>query len=216
MPDQTCEIDGIRLTSVEGDHISNILKQDIYYERDLLEAVAEMRLEGTYVDVGAFVGTHTLWFALKCLSTDVVAIEPNRDSFRYLRKNVRDNGQQDKIRLEPCAVHNEYTQCGVVVPDMSNRGSSKIRRSGGIEAKRLDDLLADVPKVALIKIDVEGSEVSVLASAKETIRKHKPVIIMEAWNGRMRRAQQAVLPDYEVVARYCSTPTLVWLPKGGT
>lgn len=216
MPDQTCEIDGIRLTSVESDHISNILKKGIYYERDLLEALTEMGLEGTYVDVGAFVGTHTLWFAMKCPSTGVVAIEPNKESFRYLRKNVRDNDQQRKVRLVPCAVHNEYTQCEVVVPNTSNLGSSKIRRSGDIEAKRLDDLLADVPKVALIKIDVEGSEVSVLASAKETIRKHKPVLVMEAWNGRMRRAQQAVLPDYEVVARYCSTPTLVWLPKGGT
>lgn len=216
MPDQTCEIDGIRLTSVEGDHISNILKKGIYYERDLLEAITEMGLEGTYVDVGAFVGTHALWFAMKCPSVDVVAIEPNKESFRYLRKNVRDNGQQHKVRLVPCAVHNEYTQCEVVVPNTSNLGSSKIRRSGDIEAKRLDDLLADVPKVALIKIDVEGSEVSVLASAKETIRKHKPVLVMEAWNGRMRRAQQVVLPDYEVVARYCSTPTLVWLPKGGT
>lgn len=216
MPNQTCEIDGIRLTSVEGDHISNILKKGIYYERDLLEAIAEMKLVGTYVDVGAFVGTHSLWFAMKCPSTDVIAIEPSRDSFRYLRKNVRDNGQQDKIRLEPCAIHNAYTRCEVVVPDTSNRGSSKIRHLGDIEAKRLDNLLIHVPKVALIKIDVEGSEVPVLASAKETIRRHKPVIVMEAWNGLMRRAQQSVLPDYEVVARYCSTPTLIWLPKGGT
>lgn len=216
MPNQTCEIDGIRLTSVEGDHISNILKKGIYYERDLLEAIAEMQLVGTYVDVGAFVGTHALWFAMKCSSTDVVAIEPNKDSFRYLRKNVRENDQQHKVRLEPYAIHNEYTRCSVVVPEPTNRGSGKIRRSGDIEAKRLDDLLTHVPKVALIKIDVEGSEASVLASAKETIRKHKPVIVMEAWSGSMRNAQQAVLPDYEVVARYCSTPTLVWLPKGGT
>lgn len=216
MRSKTCVVDGISLTAQAGDHITNILEQGLYYERDLLEAVSNMNLSGTYVDVGAFIGTHALWFATKCHSTRVVAIEPNSGALRFLRKNVLDNEQQDKIVVEPVAIHNKYTMCSSSLRNGLNRGSAQIRNRGTIQARRLDDLLADYDDVVLVKIDVEGMETSVLESAKRTIAKHEPVIITEAWNRTMRKQQIKALPDYDVVARYCSTPTLVWLPKGKT
>ncbi len=167
MRSKTCVVDGISLTAQAGDHITNILEQGLYYEYNLLEAVSNMNLSGTYVDVGAFIGTHALWFA----------------------SSMRDS---------------------------RNRGSAQIRNRGAIQARRLDDVLANYDDVVLIKIDVEGMETSVLESAKRTIAKHEPVIITEAWNRTMRKQQIKALPGYDVVARYCSTPTLVWLPKGKT
>jgi hypothetical protein len=42
---------------------------------------------------------------------------------------------------------------------------------------RIDDL--DLPPPDVMKIDVEGSEVSLLHGAAETIRRHRPVIVIE-------------------------------------
>jgi len=41
----------------------------------------------------------------------------------------------------------------------------------------------DIPQVDYIKIDVDGFETRVLAGAKETILKHKPVLVVEAEAG---------------------------------
>ena len=41
----------------------------------------------------------------------------------------------------------------------------------------------DIPQVDYIKIDVDGFETRVLAGAKETILKNKPVVVLEAEAG---------------------------------
>jgi len=47
-----------------------------------------------------------------------------------------------------------------------------------IEVVRLDDKL-DLPRLDLMKIDVESSEYEMLLGAEQTIRKHRPVIYVE-------------------------------------
>jgi len=55
-----------------------------------------------------------------------------------------------------------------------NRGSRLV------DIVRIDDFLctADEP-VSFIKIDVEGMEVDVLRGARETIMRHRPIMMME-------------------------------------
>lgn len=48
-----------------------------------------------------------------------------------------------------------------------------------VKTMRLDDILEGVDEIHVIKIDVEGAEYSVLAGGGETIRRHRPVLIME-------------------------------------
>ena len=53
-----------------------------------------------------------------------------------------------------------------------------------VATRRLDD--DDVGRLGFIKIDVEGSELNVLRGAEETIRAHKPVLLIEIderWSG---------------------------------
>jgi len=46
-----------------------------------------------------------------------------------------------------------------------------------VEVTRLDDLLAEVPEVSLLKIDAQGSERVVLAGAPQTIQKTRWILV---------------------------------------
>jgi hypothetical protein len=67
-----------------------------------------------------------------------------------------------------------------------NIGGCKLIETNNSEQKNkytletLDSFQFD--KIDLIKIDVEGHELNVLKSGKETILKYKPVILFECWD----------------------------------
>jgi hypothetical protein len=46
------------------------------YEENFLQHIRDLGRRGDYVDVGAHLGTHTVWFAKLCPSTHVHAFEP--------------------------------------------------------------------------------------------------------------------------------------------
>lgn len=48
-----------------------------------------------------------------------------------------------------------------------------------VEMRTLDDLMANVDKIDLIKIDVEGAELQVLKGAVNTLQRTKPTVIFE-------------------------------------
>jgi FkbM family methyltransferase len=48
-----------------------------------------------------------------------------------------------------------------------------------VRKQRLDETLLDLPRVDLIKIDVEGAELLVLTGATELISKFKPIVVFE-------------------------------------
>lgn len=50
--------------------------------------------------------------------------------------------------------------------------------------RRLDDFQFD-GDIRLIKIDVEGWELEVIKGGKETIRKYKPYVFMEIFEGHV-------------------------------
>ena len=53
--------------------------------------------------------------------------------------------------------------------------------AGETSVRRLDSFTFE--KIALIKIDVEGMELSVLNGALETIKQHRPYVLLEVLDG---------------------------------
>ncbi len=49
-----------------------------------------------------------------------------------------------------------------------------------VDVRRLDDIIPESAQIALIKIDVEGSEARTIAGALRTINRCKPIVVFEA------------------------------------
>jgi FkbM family methyltransferase len=157
------------------------------------------------VDVGAYIGTHTLAFAKAVGSGGrVIAFEAQPAAFEALGRNVAAHqgglgeGQSAAIQLEYAVAASEPGQVAIPVLDVDASGSFgsaslveslKLRVPSGEAAPSLNSGLLMVRAVTidslnlesccLVKLDVEGAEDLVLQGAIETIRRCSPILYCE-------------------------------------
>lgn len=179
-----------------------------FYERRLLEDAYHRAPSGTVVDVGAHVGNHTLWFA-GVMRRHVVAVEPYPPSVERLRGNIAANLLNGRVHVVEAACGATPGYCRVVEPDPDNTGTATaiVDENGLIPVVTVDQV-AEEP-VALIKIDVEGQALAVLAGAVTTLSRTRPLLYIEAAETSDRRRIDRWLErrGYRRFARFCSTPT---------
>jgi FkbM family methyltransferase len=143
----------------------------------------------TVYDVGAHIGTKTVFFAKNVGSMGkVVAFEPNPVSFSHLLSNVAQHrlsnvtainlGLGSKNREVTLTATEYSTATGSLHPrerqEMLKRG--KVQQ-WTVQVRRLDDL--NFPPPDLIKIDVEGYEYEVLEGMSKLIAACKPMVFIE-------------------------------------
>lgn len=152
-------------------------------------------------DVGAHFGYHSL--ALAAQGAQVVAFEPNAHNAARLRDNLaRNPALAGRVRLRPEALSDregtlEFVQSADL--DETSSGShlaAATPPSDGavyehfqhvtVPCARADSLIAagEAPP-AVMKIDVEGAELLVLEGARELLRRHKPLLLMEVHHIRL-------------------------------
>ena len=135
------------------------------------------------IDVGANIGTHTLWLANKVGAEGFVyAFEPQRLLFQTLCANLALNSIQN---VDCRQLGAGYSQRIIKVPLLD---PTKENNFGGLNIEghsegekvaicRLDDI--GLTRCAFIKIDVEGMEPEVLQGAMNTIVECRPVLYLE-------------------------------------
>ena len=135
---------------------------------------------GAAVDIGAHIG---LWSRKLMLSYHMVyAFEPIAELAECYRKN----SQQSNYELREIALGNKKEELAMLYePERSQ--NTYIGGSGNmtVPVESLDDQY--IPKIGLIKIDVEGWEMPVLQGGKRTIQKDHPWIIIEQKQGAQAR-----------------------------
>ena len=132
------------------------------------------------IDVGANLGLFTHFMSRS--SNHVFAFEPNPYPLENLRNLIDKN-----VTLLPIALGNTDGPTEIRIPYHGNGWSSngaslavKNDKEGkliDIQCRKLDSL--NIEKIGLIKIDVEGFEIEVIKGAINTIKDHKPVLIIE-------------------------------------
>lgn len=176
-----------------------------FYEQPMLDAIRKLDRWGIYLDVGANVGNHSVFFAEHCNSVIVMAFEPNRSSFELLKKNTA--GKRKPVLVNNLAVGSVPKNVKVIQTE--HAGSSYvIEAESGIQMVTLNDWLYGVQyPVAVLKIDVEGDEIDVLTGALEIIEKDKPDVFIETWD-KVNEIEAILAPYcYELKERYNHAPT---------
>ncbi|MBM3797698.1 MAG: FkbM family methyltransferase [Acidobacteria bacterium] len=169
----------------------------------LYEALqARIRLNGAVGwDVGAHFGYHTL--ALAALGAQVVAFEPNALNAARLQENLaRNSGLTTRVRLRPEALSDregtlefvqsadlEETSSGshlaAATPPAEESAYARFQRVA-VSSVRADVLIASgEPPPTVMKVDVEGAELLVLHGARELLRRHKPLLLVEVHHIRL-------------------------------
>lgn len=150
------------------------------------------------VDVGAHVGLWTMHMAKRFQRVE--AFEPYEMQRRCLERNVE---RLSNVRIWPVAL-GAKDQAIDLITEQGSSGATRVAAAGefGEPARmtRLDSIVFstvfDAP-IDFIKIDCEGYEENVCIGAEQTIRKWKPVIIVEQKNDwgakRYQGAEQGAL-----------------------
>jgi len=181
------------------------------YEEPFLEHIRSLGLAGTYIDVGAHLGTHSLWFALLCPATRVHAVEPVSRYADVIRRNVAANGLADKVVVHQIGVSDRAGHAvNYLSPEhqigFAGEGSGVVE---SFQVRRLDELVRR-ERVVVIKADVEGMESLALAGATRILARHRPVVFAEAHSEEAARAVADVLAPhgYSATGRvFNATPT---------
>ncbi|MEL6106998.1 MAG: FkbM family methyltransferase [Planctomycetota bacterium] len=183
---RTCEVSwnghATKLRSYRRDHITKSLRRGQFYEYDFLGFIAEHHSSpGLFVDVGAFVGNHAIFFAKHCRAGHVIAFEPFPQTYSLLEYNVRMNALSGSITCLNKAVSDEPGYLKMSVVNKKNRGMNRIDDAGKttVEVSTLDEELSDTIPVSFLKIDAEGHGASVLRGARRLIALHRPTIAVE-------------------------------------
>lgn len=173
----------------ESDHIGQYLKRShAFYEADVLEKIRERTRgrQGTAIDAGAFIGTHSIFFQKFCECNFVFSFEANPDTFPFLVRNIHANNQDEKIVPIPKAVGSSPGFAHISFSREGNQGNTVLtfdkNKKTGIEVTTLDGEIQsrrNMLPVKLIKIDVEGAEIEVLQGARITIHTHRPLLCIE-------------------------------------
>jgi FkbM family methyltransferase len=164
--------------------------------------------EGDYViDGGAFIGDSALWFSQKCGETGrVFSFECHPGSYAQLCANVEAHGLGNVTCIQKGLADKEST---FMFTDQAH--GSGIRADGTIEVEctTIDAFAAKegLPRVDLIKLDIEGSEAAALDGAKETIRGYRPSIAISAYHLKhdlyaLMNQLHDILPDYQFALRH--------------
>lgn len=143
----------------------------------------------TLVDVGANVGFYSTACARTNPNITVLAFEPNPDLTEVFLRNVLLNGVSRQVELHTVALSESGSRTGQLhVPPHTGSGGGSLRnlhpeegaaRVHPIEFNTLEELFPSTQPCDLIKIDVEGNELSVLRGALGLITQHYPTIVIE-------------------------------------
>ncbi len=169
------------------------------YERSEAEFFRSLLRPGmTVVDIGANVGCYTALAARGVGSSGaVIAFEPDPENFSFLAATVALNNVKNVILVPRAA--SDHIGKGTLFLSEDNKGDHQIYDSGehrnvhAIQLTTLDAFLGErgIPRVDVVKIDVEGAEASVLRGMTQTMRANPALrMIVEFWPYGLRNAHE--------------------------
>jgi FkbM family methyltransferase len=171
-----------------SDHIQQQLFWYGNYEKPVGLLLEKLTQPGSVViDIGANIGYFTLVAAQKATKGKVFSFEPVQQLFEKLKKNIEEN-KLANTEIFLLAIGDVRKDSVIYISSSENIGMSSLSPpenfsgvSQSIQMNSLDNWIktSDIKKADIIKLDIEGSELSALKGMKETLIKFKPALIVE-------------------------------------
>ena len=169
--------------------VTRDLKNGKVYEPNTIEFILKNYNNKSIVTAGTYIGDFLPSF---CNIPTVFAFEPVKENYIYANLNKNIN-ELDNITLENLCLSNMNTK--QIMRTHKNNvpcgGGSRIIQTPHSPSKneifetvtsiKLDDYLNhNNNRISIIQLDVEGHETQVIEGGLETIKKNKPIIIIES------------------------------------
>jgi FkbM family methyltransferase len=204
-----------------------LARHAVFYELALLRYIAfvirrrRLAPAAMFVDVGANIGNHAVFLGHFVVQR-VIAVEPNPQVLPILERNLSANGVD--ARVYRCALGRKPGHGRIQMPPNAehNVAMAQVAPAGpgdaasGIPVRTLDEIVdeAGAPggltegAIAGVKIDVEGMELDVLQGGRQTLRRHRPDLFVEAADAAQRRRIERFLSPfgYRRLSRWAVTP----------
>jgi FkbM family methyltransferase len=192
--------------------LSHLLDHSVYFyklnEPTWNTLLSYVKKDFVVLDIGANIGFLTLNFAKRCPEGYVFSFEPDTKNFAALEDNIRQNGFEN-IRIFKNALGARSETALLYKLYANNPGANRILsekpgepcQAEKVEVLVLDDVFEQLalPRIDLIKIDVEGFEVFVLMGSKKVIKKWRPILFVELAEVSLRQQGYSALSLIEFI-----------------
>lgn len=170
----------------DNDMVVHAADDSGYFEPETFGILdTKLELGGIFIDVGAYTGIYAIYAANK-FENFVYAFEPNFEVNKRLNDNLVLN-DTTRVFTYPIALSNQRSVSKLWSNPrtaLSSGGSleqtnSNMKLSSDVSCDVYDDLAVSVLTVDAIKIDVEGHELEVLEGMVNTLKRDRPIVIVE-------------------------------------
>ena len=161
------------------------------YEPNILDIIAKyLKKSETFVDIGSNIGQHSM-FAASIVGNEgkVYSFEPIPKIYNQFLESIQVNNFDSIIKAYNVGLgEKDSLQTLYINPDNIG-GSSLVEQNDNCDKIKVkiikgDEILLQIKKICLIKIDVEGYEYETLLGIQSTIAQLLPTIIIE-FNGEL-------------------------------
>jgi FkbM family methyltransferase len=166
-----------------------VCDQGIYEESTVRLISGLAHPHSTYIDIGANIGLLSLPILENCPDVSVLSLEASPETLSYLTQTRAGSRHHQRWSVTGTAVGKAAgtaTFWSSTVDNGAFDGFQDTGRGGSKQAievavKTLDEIWSDAgrPSVSVIKIDVEGAELDVLAGAGEILSSQCPAVVVE-------------------------------------
>jgi FkbM family methyltransferase len=136
-----------------------------------------LRLDPQWIiDAGAYIGDTSAYWLSRYPRLRVVALEPNPPAFDMAQQNLAPYGDRAVLLPKALYARDQYLKFG------GEFGGASIQASGrDVEAISIPTLLEmfAIPRVNILKMDIEGAEEAIFASHSDTWLQHVDQLIIE-------------------------------------
>jgi FkbM family methyltransferase len=165
------------------------------YHHEIFEIFKKIvKPEAICLDIGANVGLSTLALASLATRGRVFALEADARTCRFLTDNIRDNGLSN-VTAEQCFVGLDEARKSFLFcprdparsPSMQPELLGKINRAAEwwdaveVQCLSVDEFVSShgLERLDFIKLDCEGADIEILSSARQTLQRFRPAVVLE-------------------------------------